>query len=341
MRKLTIELGNHSYDIQIEDDILFHLSFYIKQIYKNKKIYIITDDIVAPLYLDIACQSLKQDFEVDYIILPHGEQAKSIEVYASTVTKLLDKNIRRNELLLALGGGVIGDLTGFIAATLYRGIPYVGVPTTLLSQMDSSIGGKTGIDFYNRKNILGSFKQPELVLIDPKTLATLSKEEFSNGMGELIKHAVIGNPELFLMLKDKPEIGEAIIYESLTVKKRVVELDEFDQKERMLLNFGHTFGHSIELEQGLKHGQAVALGMLMAIQMGIDLGLTDPTTYARVRHLLSLYDLPITKLNYRDYIDNIVFDKKNLAGILQFVFIDDIGEAFLFPLSESKIKELL
>ncbi len=278
---------------------------------------------------------------MDYIILPHGEQAKSIEVYASTVTKLLDKNIRRNELLLALGGGVIGDLTGFIAATLYRGIPYVGVPTTLLSQMDSSIGGKTGIDFYNRKNILGSFKQPELVLIDPKTLATLSKEEFSNGMGELIKHAVIGNPELFLMLKDKPEIGEAIIYESLTVKKRVVELDEFDQKERMLLNFGHTFGHSIELEQGLKHGQAVALGMLMAIQMGIDLGLTDPTTYARVRHLLNLYDLPITKLNYRDYIDNIVFDKKNLAGILQFVFINDIGEAFLFPLSESKIKELL
>lgn len=341
MRKLTIELGKHSYAIQIEDDILFHLSFYIKKIYKNKKIFIITDDMVAPLYLDTVTEDLKKYYEVESIILPHGEQTKSIEIYSSTISKLLDKNIKRNELLVALGGGVIGDLTGFIAATLYRGLPYVGVPTTLLSQMDSSIGGKTGIDFYQRKNILGCFKQPRLVLIDPKALDTLSKEEFSNGMGELIKHAIIGNPSLFQALSSKPKIDENIIYESLTVKKRVVELDEFDQKERMLLNFGHTFGHSIELEQGLKHGQAVALGMLMAIQMGVDFGLTNLNVYDEVVHILKLYDLPTKLLNYKAYFNQVIYDKKNLAGTLQFVLVKDIGEAFLYPIAEDKIKELL
>ncbi len=341
MRKLEIKLERNSYEIQIENDLLFHLSFYLKKVYSNKKVYIITDDIVAKLYLDIVKENLRQAYEVETVIVPHGEASKSLEMYSQVIQELLDKNIRRNELLLALGGGVIGDLTGFVASTLYRGIPYASVPTTLLSQMDSSIGGKTGIDFNGRKNILGCFKQPSLVLIDPNTLKTLSKEEYHNGMGELIKHAIIGNANLFRKLEEKLPIDEAIIYESLIVKKRVVELDEYDQNERMLLNFGHTFGHIVELEQGIKHGQAVAVGMLMAIQMGIDLHVTTEKVYTSVLNVVKLYDLPVLDLNYKSYLPQVVYDKKNLAGTVKFVLVKEIGEPFLYAVEEGKIKELM
>ncbi|MCM1130274.1 MAG: 3-dehydroquinate synthase [Roseburia sp.] len=340
MKQLRIQLKTNSYNIFIADDILFHLSFYIKEVYQNKKIYIITDDNVEKLYLEIVKDSLK-DYEVESVIVPHGEASKSIEVYTKVVQELLDKDIHRNELLLALGGGVIGDLTGFVAATLYRGLPYVSVPTSLLSQMDSSIGGKTGIDFYERKNILGCFKQPILVLIDPKTLHTLSKREWNNGMGELIKHAAIGNKKLFEMLKHKPKINEEIIYQSLSVKKNFVEKDEFDTKERMLLNFGHTFGHAIELKLGLKHGEAVALGMLMVLRFGITLGLTEESCYIELKEILKLYDLPSDEPNYKEYLLLIAKDKKNLAGKIQMVFLSKIGQAFLHSVEEEHLKELI
>ncbi len=222
MRKLEIDLENQSYDIFIEEGALKHLSFYIQKIYSGKKIYIITDDIVAKYYLSMVQQELSTAYQVESIEIPHGESSKSIQMYQTVIEALLSKQIHRNELLVALGGGVIGDLTGFIAATLLRGLPYVNVPTSLLSQMDSSIGGKTGIDFAHHKNIIGAFKQPKLVVIDPNTLKTLPEEEFHNGMGELIKHALIGNPSLFAALKQKPSITEDIILESLKVKKRVV-----------------------------------------------------------------------------------------------------------------------
>ncbi|MDE6407683.1 MAG: 3-dehydroquinate synthase, partial [Anaeroplasmataceae bacterium] len=324
----------------IEDDILNHLSFYIKEVYSNKKIYIVTDDIVGKLYLEAVKKSLKE-YEIESVVIPHGEASKSIDMYTTVIKELLDKDIRRNELLLALGGGVIGDLTGFVASTLYRGLPYVSVPTSLLSQMDSSIGGKTGIDFYERKNILGCFKQPKLVLIDPKVLSTLSKREWNNGMGELIKHAAIGNKKLFGMLKHKPDIDEEIIYQSLSVKQAVVEKDEFDTKERMLLNFGHTFGHAIELKLGLKHGEAVALGMLMVLRFGIDLGLTDEVCYKELKEIIKLYDLPYDEPNYKEYLLEIAKDKKNLAGKIQMVLLSSIGKAFLYPVEEKHLKELI
>lgn len=341
MKRVKIQLEKNSYEIIIEKDLLSRLSFFIAEIYKNKKIYIITDDQVAEFYLQKVRTILEEKFIVEDVIVPHGESSKSIETYCSVVKQLLNKNIRRNELLLALGGGVIGDLTGFVAATLYRGLPYMSIPTSLLSQMDSSIGGKTGIDFDERKNIIGCFKQPKLVLIDPNTLNTLPVEEFKNGMGELIKHAVIGNPKLFQMLLSKPEIDEEIIFESLTVKKHLVEADEFDQGERMLLNFGHTFGHAIELKYNLKHGHAVALGMLMAIHFGIDLGITNKEVYSKVLTILNLYEISYQEYNYKAYVKDIVYDKKNIAGVIQFVLLRDIGKAFLYPVEESKLKELL
>lgn len=241
MKELEVKLNTNSYKIIIEDGILDNLSFYINEIYKNKKIFIITDDIVKKIYLEKVINSLKNNYEIDYVVVPHGEESKTLNIYAQVCEALIDKGIKRNNLLLALGGGVIGDLYSFVAATFYRGLPYVGVPTSLLSQMDSSIGGKTGIDFYNKKNILGAFKQPKMVLIDPLTLNTLDKKEFNKDMGELIKHGAIGNLNLLNLLKTKPRIDENTIAESLKVKRKVVEADEFDLGDRMKLNFGHTF----------------------------------------------------------------------------------------------------
>ncbi len=338
MRQLKISLKDNSYDIFIENGIISKANEYIKEVYKNKKVYIITDSNVEKLYLNQVIEVLKNDFIVDYVVIPAGEESKCLNVYASVIDSLLEKNIRRNELLIALGGGVIGDLVGFISATLYRGLPYVSIPTSLLSQMDSSIGGKTGIDFYDRKNIIGCFKQPSLVLIDPLTHKTLDKREFNNGMGELIKHAIIGNDHLFNLLLNQSIIDENIIYESLSVKKRVVELDPFDQGERMLLNFGHTFGHAIELKMNLKHGEAVAVGMLMAIKFGVDLGLTDSDIYSKVKQVLDLYDLPSYEVEYKEYLKETLYDKKNLAGIVNFILVDKIGHAFIHKIKEDELK---
>ena len=338
MRQLKISLKDNSYDIFIENGIISKANEYIKEVYKNKKVYIITDSNVEKLYLNQVIEVLKNDFIVDYVVIPAGEESKCLNVYASVIDSLLEKNIRRNELLIALGGGVIGDLVGFISATLYRGLPYVSIPTSLLSQMDSSIGGKTGIDFYDRKNIIGCFKQPSLVLIDPLTHKTLEKREFNNGMGELIKHAIIGNDHLFNLLLNQSIIDENIIYESLSVKKRVVELDPFDQGERMLLNFGHTFGHAIELKMNLKHGEAVAVGMLMAIEFGVDLGLTDSDIYGKVKQVLDLYDLPSYEVEYKEYLKETLYDKKNLAGIVNFILVDKIGHAFIHKIKEDELK---
>ncbi|MBR6072587.1 MAG: 3-dehydroquinate synthase [Acholeplasmatales bacterium] len=340
MRELEVRLKNSSYRIIVENYLMDKLSFYINDVYKNKRVFILTDDVVAKYYLDKAIKSLSDKYVVDYVIIPHGENSKVLERYAYVCEELLKKDIRRNELLIALGGGVIGDLCGFVAATLYRGIPYVGIPTSLLSQMDSSIGGKTGIDFYNRKNILGAFKQPSMVLIDPNTLKTLDNREFNNGMGELIKHGAIGNKKLLDMLKDKPQIDEDIIVESLFVKKSVVEIDEFDLKERMLLNFGHTFGHAIELKYGYKHGEAVAIGMLMAIKMGEDLNVTPKECYDVIFNILKLYELPTDEYNYKDYLKDVFYDKKNIAGTINFIFLNKLGNAIIYKMTEEEVKRL-
>ena len=317
MRKLTVNLKDHSYDIIIENNLLENINAYVKNVYKNKKIFIITDDKVAPLYLDKVLNALKKDFLVDYVIIKNGEASKNLETYAYVCEKLIEKGVKRQEALIALGGGVIGDLTGFVASSLYRGIPYIGVPTSLLADMDSSIGGKTGIDFAGRKNILGAFKQPLAVLIDPKTFETLDKREFNNGMGELIKHGAIGNKKLLELLKDHPDIDE-----------------------RMLLNFGHTFGHAIELKYGYKHGEAVAIGMLMALKMGIDLKITNPNCYQTIYDILKLYDLPLDEYDYHDYLKDILYDKKNIAGTVNFIFLKEIGSSIIYKISESEVLKL-
>lgn len=339
MKKLTINLDTLSYDIIIENGLIDNLGNYLDKLYQNKNVYIITDDIVSKLYLARVKKALI-NYNVKEVIIPHGEDSKSINVLTSTCERLLELDIKRNELLIALGGGVVGDLCGFVSSILYRGIPYIGIPTTLLSQVDSSIGGKTGIDFCNRKNILGAFKQPLGVFIDPLTLNSLDEREFNNGMGELIKHGAIGNINLLKLLEEKPLINENIIYESLLVKKAAVEKDVYDQKERMTLNFGHTFGHVLELKLKLKHGEAVALGMLMAIRLGIDLGVTEEGTYATILNILIKYNLPHELYDYKKYLKDIVYDKKNLAGTINFILLSKAGECIIYKVKECELKQL-
>ncbi|RIA75585.1 3-dehydroquinate synthase [Anaeroplasma bactoclasticum] len=339
MKELEINLTHTSYRIIIEDGLFDHIGDYIKQIYKNNKVFIVTDDNVAKLYLKKVTTVLEKDFTVESVVIPHGEASKCLTEYSHICEELLKKDIRRNHLLLALGGGVIGDLTGFVASTLYRGIPYIGIPTSLLSQMDSSIGGKTGIDFFGRKNILGAFKQPSMVLIDPKVLNTLEPSEYISGMGELIKHGAIGNKKLFDLLDTRPGVDEEIIKESLSVKKKVVEIDEFDTGERMKLNFGHTFGHAIELKYGYKHGVAVGIGMRMALTMGVDLGVTDPLAKDTINRILDKYGFPQVEYDYKEYLADVVYDKKNIAGTINFIFITKLGEAVIYPIREDDLKE--
>lgn len=338
MKELKINLTHTSYKIIIENGLLDHIVDYIKEVYTNKKVFIVTDDNVAKLYLKKVTQVLESYFEVESVVIPHGEASKCLTEYAHICEELLKKDIRRNHLLIALGGGVIGDLTGFVASSLYRGIPYVGVPTSLLSQMDSSIGGKTGIDFFGRKNILGAFKQPKMVLIDPSVLSTLEPSEFTSGMGELIKHGAIGNKKLLQLLDERPAIDEEIIYESLSVKKKVVEIDEFDTGERMKLNFGHTFGHAVELKYGYKHGVAVGIGMRMALRMGVDLGVTNPKCQEVLNRILDKYAFPQVEYDYHKYLKEVIYDKKNIAGVVNFIFLTELGECVIYPISEEHLK---
>ena len=328
---------NNPYEIYIEKGLIENSLDYILKIYQKQNVYIITDDNVSKLYLDKLENAIKSRFNVKSVIIPHGEENKSMETYLYICKSLLDLNIRRNELLIALGGGVVGDITGFVAATLYRGINYMSIPTTLLADLDSSIGGKTGVDFNNMKNILGAFKQPKLVLIDPNTFKTLPNEEIISGMGELIKHGFIHSPKLIDLLLKKTDITEEVIYESLMCKKYFVEQDVYDQGVRMFLNFGHTFGHAIELENNFKHGYAVIIGMLMAFNYGIDLKISKQKDLDTLKQILKVYDIKYQEFDYKKYLDKIKFDKKNIAGEINFILIDEIGKPVVHKIKEQDL----
>lgn len=340
MQTVDIKLNTSSYQIFINEGILQELPFYIAKVYSLKKIYIITDSNVADIYLKKVMDILK-DYEVAYCIIEPSEKSKCMSVYQYVIETLIEKQIRRNDLIIALGGGVVGDIAGFVAGTLYRGMPFINIPTSLLSQVDSSIGGKTGIDFMNHKNIIGCFKQPLMVIVDPLVLKTLTKEDYSSGMGELIKHGVIGSASLLDMLEKGKQVDSEMIYESLLVKKKFVEADEFDQGLRMTLNFGHTFGHIIEMQEHFAHGIAVGLGMLVAIKLGIKLGYTKESCYARLVDIFAKYSLPTTYYDYKDLLSEVQYDKKNLSGTLNFILIKDFCEPFIYKIDENKIKECL
>lgn len=339
MKNINLSLESGSYDIYIEQNIFEKACFYIDKVYKKKNVFVVTDSNVYALYGKKIQEILSEKYNTKIVYFQAGEEHKSIKTYAEVSEELLSKGLQRGDLLIAFGGGVVGDVCGFIASSLYRGVPFINIPTTLLSQIDSSIGGKTAIDFAGRKNILGAFYQPKMVLIDINFLSTLTNEHYVNGLGELIKHSFIGDEDLYNKLVASQKVTSDIIYDSLLVKKSFVVDDEFDTGKRMCLNFGHTFGHIIELERNLLHGQAVSLGMIMATNFAIDLGLCDKEIKDKMISLLSKAGLPTEEIDYHKYLDKVFLDKKNISGTLTFIFVSKIGSVITRTFTKQTIKE--
>ncbi len=326
------------YKIHIEKGILKNSASYIKEVTKSRKTVIVTDDRVAELYLDTLKTSLESEgFEVYSFVFPRGEDSKSIKTLGEIYDFLVDCGITRSDFLIALGGGVVGDVTGFAAATFNRGIDFVQIPTTFLAQIDSSIGGKTAVNIAKGKNLVGSFWQPILVLCDPLTLDTLTDEIFSEGIAEAVKYGAIKSASLFDLIADDVHKNlMEIIYQSIDIKREVVEEDEEDKGNRMLLNFGHTFAHAIEKESGFKipHGVAVAIGMCIICDLAEKEGVTPPHTSQKIKDVLAKYNLPIkTEFELSKLALICLFDKKREMSSINIILLNEIGNSYIKKMS--------
>lgn len=346
MKKLTVHVGK-TYEILIEKGIMQDCGAYIKKVSNAKKVCVITDSNVAPLYLDKVVSSLeKEEYEVFSFTFQAGECSKTTATIVEMVEFLAEKGLTRKDLVVALGGGVCGDMAGFASAVYLRGIDFVQIPTTLLSQVDSSVGGKTGVDLPQGKNLCGAFHQPVLVLIDPLALDTLSAHFFSDGMGEVIKAGCIKSAKLFEKIEneDVKENIEDIIYDCVDIKRGVVERDEKEQGERALLNFGHTIGHGIEKLHnfsGVSHGEAVGIGMLMISKIGEKAGLTEKGTADRIKKVLEKYNMKtFDNHSTEDMIKAMQSDKKRTSSGINFVMLKEIGNSFIYPVENEKINGL-
>ena len=347
MRTLRVNLPEREYDIKIESGCLKNAGTLIGEIKPACKVAIVTDSNVAPLYLETVENSLKESgYTTSAVTVPAGEQSKSMDMLSMLYGKMLDFGLTRTDLIVALGGGVVGDLTGLCAATLLRGVPFVQIPTTLLAQVDSSVGGKVAVNLPQGKNLVGAFYQPKMVIIDPDCLDTLSDRIFSDGMAEVIKYGAILDEDLFELLKSaggrielKPHIEE-VIYRCCDLKRIVVEDDENDVGGRMILNFGHTFGHAIEKQYNFStytHGEAVAAGMCMAADMGERKGITPGGTKDRIVSVLKSYDLPTqVELDSEALRGAVKVDKKGDGNSISVILLERMGKAAICKVAKSE-----
>lgn len=354
MDKLIVELGERSYPISIGEDLLKQPALFSSAI-AGKKVMIVTNDVVAPLYLQ-ACKETLKAFQVDEVILPDGEKYKTLATFEVILSELLAKKHARDTTIIALGGGVIGDMAGFAAACYQRGIPFIQVPTTVLSQVDSSVGGKTAVNHALGKNMIGAFYQPQAVIIDINCLKSLPTREFSAGMAEVIKYGIIYDQDFFAWLENNVEKIKALQAAAITymikrcceIKAEVVALDEKENGIRALLNLGHTFGHAIEAEQGYGnwlHGEAVAVGMILAAQTALALGLITREQVEKITQLIKQFDLPLNSpenMGYEQYAEHMLLDKKVLNGKLRLVLPTSIGCSKLFAnVSEDVLRRVI
>ncbi|MFY0640866.1 MAG: 3-dehydroquinate synthase [Bermanella sp.] len=339
MKTLTVDLGERSYPIFIGQNLLSDPSL-VKPYVKGQQVMIVTNETVAPLYLE-QTKKLFAGFQVDEVILPDGEEYKNLDNLNLIFDALLTKRHNRTTTLVALGGGVVGDMTGFAAASYQRGVDFIQIPTTLLSQVDSSVGGKTGVNHALGKNMIGAFHQPNCVLIDVDSLNTLPVNELAAGVAEVIKYGLICDLPFFdwlesniLSLNNKDT--QALIYAietSCLNKARVVALDEREGGIRAILNLGHTFGHAIETDQGYGnwlHGEAVATGMLMAADLSARLGWIASSDVNRISDLLVKAHLPIQcpkGMSANRFKELMAVDKKVLDGKLRLVLLRAMGDA--------------
>jgi 3-dehydroquinate synthase len=339
MSTLTVELGERSYPILIEAGLLGKKNL-VQPFLRTNKVVIVTNDVVKPLLLEPLLEALG-DVEHHVIVLPDGEQHKTLANFERVLTELLEIHAARDTTIIALGGGVIGDLTGYVAASFQRGMPFIQIPTTLLSQVDSSVGGKTAVNHPLGKNMIGAFYQPKAVLIDTASLQTLPAREFSAGMAEVIKYGVIYDEAFFLWLEQNveqlkqqnPNSLQHAIFRCCQIKAEIVAQDEQEAGLRALLNLGHTFGHAIEAEQGYGnwlHGEAVAAGIVLACIASTKKNWLSTSNLRRVEALLLAFDLPTKApptMGFDDFVKHMRHDKKVKAGKIRFILPTGIGSA--------------
>ncbi len=353
--QIQVNLGERSYPIYIGQNLMTDgetLSRYLQK----KRILIVTNETIANLYLVQMQTTMASLGEVASVVLPDGEQFKDLTHLEAIFTALLEHNYGRDCVLVALGGGVIGDMTGFAAACYQRGVDFIQVPTTLLSQVDSSVGGKTAVNHPLGKNMIGAFYQPQLVLIDTQCLQTLPKREFAAGMAEVIKYGIMWDGEFFEWLEQNVQAlkdlnTEALVYaisRCCEIKADVVSQDETEQGVRALLNLGHTFGHAIEAEMGYGnwlHGEAVAAGTVLAAKTAQAIGLIDEAIAQRIVQLLEAFELPVKapeSMGFESFIQHMRRDKKVLAGQLRLVLPTALGRADVFSqVAESTLEQVI
>lgn len=336
---VPVALKTSPYEILIATGGLAHVGKFAKSRVKPCRCAIISDDVVASLHAQPLIKSLEEEgYSPTLFILPHGESSKSMVQAATLCDRLIDAGLDRKSAIFALGGGVIGDLAGFVASIYYRGIPVIQIPTTVVAQVDSSIGGKTGVNSPLGKNLIGSFHQPSLVITDPAILHTLPDYLFNEGLAEVIKHAVIADAamlELLPPLKDSEDFS-ALIARNIAIKAAIVTQDEFETTgTRALLNFGHTIGHAVESVAGYgtySHGEAVAIGMIAALNLSVNLAGLDPTQADRVSTVIKKCGLPTSipsNLSTQELVTALGRDKKFDEGAMRFVLISQLGSAFV------------
>jgi len=338
---LNVELGVKSYPIYIGSNLLSQKS-YLENHISGQQVMIVSNSTIGPLYLD-KLTKLLDNFKVEVTILPDGEQYKTLETTNIIFDALLKAKFDRSATLIALGGGVIGDITGFAAASYQRGINFIQIPTTLLSQVDSSVGGKTGVNHVLGKNMIGAFYQPQAVIIDVDTLKTLNEREFSAGMAEVIKYGLLGNVDFLLELeknidaimnRDKNLIIDAVS-RSCGDKANIVVEDEFERGKRSLLNFGHTFGHGIENVLGYGtylHGEAISIGMYMSAKLSELEGNLSVDDVERVKNILTKAKLPCNiegRVSSENLIKAMSIDKKSIDGNIRLVLLKSLGDSYL------------
>ena len=339
MKRVRVNLGPNSYDILIGYDILDELGSKMKEFSFSAKALLVTNPEVYNLYGDRVVRSLRNaGFEVKVARVNEGEDYKSLESASQLYDQALQAGLDRKSPIIALGGGVIGDLAGFVASTYMRGVPFIQVPTTLLAQVDSSVGGKVAVNHPRGKNIIGAFYQPKLVLSDIATLKSLPIRELRTGLAEIIKYGVIWDKEFFYYLEEnlqpiliqEPEAMAKIVEVSSRIKAEIVEQDEKEQNIRAILNFGHTLGHVVETLTEYKeyrHGEAVAIGMVAAAKMAVNLGLITQGDSFRIATLIRNAGLPTDFPEFKrlDIINTIYHDKKTVGNSLTFILPDSIG----------------
>jgi 3-dehydroquinate synthase len=353
MDTINLDLGSRSYPIYIGRGLLGDPDL-LPSMIAGEQVFIVTNETVAPLYRE-KVEAILKDFQVDGIDLPDGEEFKNLEILNTIFTALLKRRYDRSATLVALGGGVVGDTAGFAAASYLRGIGLIQVPTSLLAQVDSSVGGKTAVNHPAGKNMIGAFYQPNGVVVDLDTLATLPRREYLSGLGEVIKHGCLWDEEFFQwlethiesILKLESEKLAYLVRRNCEIKSEVVAADETESGIRTLLNLGHTFGHAIETVIGYGqwlHGEAVAVGMIMAADLSARLGMLEVGACRRVKQLVERAGLPCAppEIAVSKFMDAMQLDKKNRGGRIRFVLLERVGRAVITgDVDEAALKETL